>query len=147
MLTDAREWRAARARDRILHGYSAAQLDPRLRYRTLDFTAPSVSARGPFERTLDVFADRSLILASTPGHTAGHLSLIVRTESREILLAADAAYTMAAIRHGRRPWLTHDRGAFEHSLSQIQAYDRENPDALIIPGHDMRAWQELQPTY
>jgi N-acyl homoserine lactone hydrolase len=146
VLTDEREWRAAWARDHILHGYSTAQLDPRPSYRTVDFTTRAVSSRGPFERTLDVFGDRSLILASTPGHTAGHLSLVVRTENREILLAADAAYTMATIRHGQRPWLTHNRGAFEHSLSQIQAYDRENPDALIIPGHDMQAWQKLQLT-
>ena len=147
VLVDEREWRAAWARDHILRGYSTAQLDPRPRYRTLDFTAPSVSARGPFERTLDVFGDRSLTLASTPGHTAGHLSLIVRTAGREILLAADAAYTMPTIRHGQRPWLSHNRRAFEHSLSQIQAYDGEHPDALIIPGHDMQVWQELQPTY
>ena len=147
VLADEREWRAAWARDHLLHGYSTAQLDPRPRYRTLDFSAPSISTRGPFERTLDVFGDRSLTLASTPGHTAGHLSLIVRTESREILLAADAAYTMATIRHGQRPWLTHNRKAFEHSLSQIQAYDRENPDALIVPGHDMQTWQKLQAMY
>jgi glyoxylase-like metal-dependent hydrolase (beta-lactamase superfamily II) len=91
-----------------------------------------------------VFGDGSLSLASTPGHTAGHLSLIVRTGGREILLTADAAYTMATIRHGQRPWLTHDSVAFEHNLSQIQAYNRQNPDALIIPGHDMQAWQELR---
>ena len=147
VLADEREWKAAWARDHILHGYSTAQLDPRSRYRTLDFTAPSVSARGPFERTLDVFGDRSLTLVSTPGHTAGHLSPIVRTASREILLAADAAYTMATIRHGQRPWLTHNRKAFEHSLSQIQAYDHENPDALIIPGHDMLACKNCKPRY
>jgi N-acyl homoserine lactone hydrolase len=147
VLADEREWQAAWARDHVLHGYSTAQLDPRPRYRTLDFTVPAVSTRGPFERTLDLFGDRSLILASTPGHTAGHLSPIVRTASREILLAADAAYTMSTIRHDQRPWLTHNRKAFEHSLRQIQAYDRENPDALIVPGHDMQAWRGLQLSY
>lgn len=35
---------------------------------------------------------------------------------------------------------THDRETFEHSLRQIQRHDCENPDALIIPGHDMDAW-------
>jgi N-acyl homoserine lactone hydrolase len=147
VLLDMREWRAAWARDHILHGYSTAQLDPHPRYRTIDFAAPPTCAHGPFKRTLDVFGDGSLTLASTPGHTAGHLSLIVRTARREILLAADAAYTMATIRHEQRPWLTHNRDAFEHSLSQIQAYDHENPNALIIPGHDMQAWRELQPAY
>jgi N-acyl homoserine lactone hydrolase len=140
VLVDEREWEAAWARGGVLNGYSRAQLDPGLSYCTIDFTAASVVPRAPFERTVDVFGDGALTLCATPGHTAGHLSLIARLEGGEVLLSADAAYTMATIRDGERPWLTHDRKAFEHSLRQIQAYDRENPDALIIPGHDMKAW-------
>jgi N-acyl homoserine lactone hydrolase len=140
VLVDEREWKAAWARGALLNGYSRAQLDPGPSYRTIDFTAASVVSRGPFERTVDVFGDGALTLCATPGHTAGHLSLIARLKGGEALLSADAAYTMATIRNGERPWLTHDRTAFEHSLHQIQTYDRENPDALIIPGHDMEAW-------
>jgi N-acyl homoserine lactone hydrolase len=140
VLVDGREWAAAWARNSLLSGYTRAQLDSRPRYRTIDFTASSVVATGPFERTVDVFGDGALTLASTPGHTAGHLSLIVRMDGGEALLAADAAYTMATIRDGERPWLTYDRDAFEHSLAQIGAYDRENPDAIVIPGHDMAAF-------
>lgn len=139
VLVDDREWRAAWARGSSLSGYSTAQLDPRPRYRTIDFSAPSVNVRGPFERAADVFGDGALTLASTPGHTAGHLSLIARLNGCEALLTADAAYTLATIRAGERPWLTHDYQAFEHSLRQIQAYDRENPEAIVIPGHDLEA--------
>lgn len=140
VLVDEREWAAAWARDALLNGYSKAQLDPRPRYRTIDFTAPLSIASGPFERTIDVFGDGTLTLASTPGHTAGHLSLIARLDGHEALLAADAAYTIGTIRGEERPWLIHDRKAFERSLRQIQAYDRENSDAIVIPGHDMAAW-------
>jgi N-acyl homoserine lactone hydrolase len=142
VLVDEREWQAAWARGGVLNGYSTAQLNPGLTYRTIDFAAPSVASRGPFERTVDVFGDGSLTLCSTPGHTAGHMSLIVRLQEGEALLSADAAYTLATIREGERPFLTHDRGAFERSLSQIRRYDGENPDALIIPGHDMEAWED-----
>jgi N-acyl homoserine lactone hydrolase len=140
VLVDDREWRGAWARGSSLSGYCTAQLDPRLSYRTIDFSAPSVRSTHPFERTVDVFADGALTLASTPGHTAGHLSLLARLNDSDALLAADAAYTLATIRAGERPWLTHNRRAFEHSLGQIRAYDRENPDALVIPGHDLAAW-------
>jgi glyoxylase-like metal-dependent hydrolase (beta-lactamase superfamily II) len=140
VLVDEREWRAAWARGGLLNGYSTAQLDPSPTYCTIDFTGPSVRSRGPFERTIDVFGDGALTLCSTPGHTAGHMSLIARLPEGEALLSADAAYTMPTIRDGERPFLTYDRETFEHSLRQIQAYDRENPDALIIPGHDMDAW-------
>jgi N-acyl homoserine lactone hydrolase len=140
VLVDRREWAAAWARDSFLNGYSRAQLDSRPRYRTVDFAASSVLTSGPFARTVDVFGDGALTLVSTPGHTAGHLSLLARLEGREALLVADAAYTMATIRDGERPWLMHDRKAFERSLSQIQAYDRDNPESIVIPGHDMAAW-------
>jgi glyoxylase-like metal-dependent hydrolase (beta-lactamase superfamily II) len=140
VLVDEREWKVAWWRGALLNGYSRAQLDSRPSYRTIDFTAASVGPRGPFERTVDVFGDGALTLCATPGHTAGHLSLIARLDAGEALLSADAAYTMATIRDGERPWLTHDRDAYEHSLRQIQTYDRENPEALIIPGHDMEAW-------
>lgn len=140
VLVDVREWRAAWARGGLLNGYSTAQLDPRPSYRTIDFTAGPVLSRGPFERTVDVFGDGSLTLCSTPGHTAGHMSLVVRVAQGEALLCADAAYTLATIRDGERPFLAHDRKEFEHSLRQIQAYDRENPGAPIFPGHDMDGW-------
>jgi hypothetical protein len=31
-----------------------------------------------------------------------------------------------------------------HALAQ---WDREHPDALVIPGHDMPAWEALQERY
>ncbi len=147
VLVSKREWDAAWARGSSMSGYSTAQLDPRPRYRTIDFAASSATSRGPFERTVDVFGDGSLTLAWTPGHTAGHLSLIVRLDGREALLTGDAAYTMGTLREGQRPWRMHDARAFEHSIRQLQAYDRENPDALIVPGHDMARWAQLEEIY
>lgn len=129
-----------------LHGYSGAQIDPRPSYRTIDFP-PAGAGGGPFERTVDVFGDGSLRLAFTPGHSLGHLSVIVRLAGREALLTGDAAYTMGTIRSGERPWRSEDGAAFERSLDAIAAYDRANPDALIIPGHDMAAWEQLAELY
>jgi glyoxylase-like metal-dependent hydrolase (beta-lactamase superfamily II) len=61
-----------------MHGYSIAQLDPGPSYRTLDFSARGAQPHGSFAHAVDVFADGSLTLVATPGHTVGHLSLIVR---------------------------------------------------------------------
>lgn len=33
------------------------------------------------------------------------------------------------------------------SLQALQAYDREYPDALIVPGHDMAHWETLAERY
>lgn len=141
------EWRSARGRGGPLRGYSVAQLDSRPSYRTLDFSSPSAQVRGAFAQTLDVFGDGSVTLASTPGHSRGHLSVILRLGSREALIAGDAIYTMATLRDGERPWRSEDAKAFERSLSALQAYDREQPEALIIPGHDMEHWRSLEERY
>jgi N-acyl homoserine lactone hydrolase len=141
------EWRAARRRGSQLRGYCEAQLDAHQSYRTVDFDAPGASPRGSFARTLDLFGDGSIVLAFTPGHSNGHMSVILRLSSREALIAGDAIYTIATLREGARPWRSEDSHAFERSIEAIEGYDRANPDALIIPGHDMECWRQLETRY
>jgi glyoxylase-like metal-dependent hydrolase (beta-lactamase superfamily II) len=147
VLVSEPEWRAARGRGAPLRGYSPPQLDPRPRYRTLDFAGPHARPRGPFAQTLDLLGDGSVVLASTPGHSRGHLSVILRLRSREALIAGDAIYTLATLRDGERPWRSEDPAAFERSLRALQEYDREHPDALIVPGHDIAHWRTLEERY
>jgi N-acyl homoserine lactone hydrolase len=145
VLVSREEWQAAHGPRPGLHGYVRAQLDPRPRYRTLDMSAaPPV---GPFAHALDLFGDGSLVLAFTPGHTLGHVSLIARLRERYALIAGDAAYTLATLRAGARPWKSEDATAFEQSVSALAAWDSEHPDAVVIPGHDMPAWEALQDRY
>jgi N-acyl homoserine lactone hydrolase len=147
VLVSQAEWRATRARGPALHGYSTAQLDPGLEYRTLDLHAPPAQPHGPFARTLDLFGDGSLTLLDTPGHSAGHLAVLLRLREREALIAGDAIYTIATLRDGRRPWRVESSTDFEDSLRALQAYDREHPDALIVPGHDIGHWESLAAHY
>lgn len=147
VLVSEPEWRAARARGAFLRGYSAAQLDPRPSYCTVSFDEPAASPSESFARTLDLFGDGSLTLAFTPGHSPGHLSVILRLSERQALIAGDAIYTIATLRDGERPWRSEDAHAFEHSLAELQAYDHRHPDALIIPGHDMQHWKTLEQSY
>jgi len=147
VLVSEPEWRAARRRGSSLRGYSAVQFDPRQTYRTVDFSGPPTVPRGSFAQTLDLLGDGSLILAFTPGHSDGHMSVILHLGSREALIAGDAIYTIATLREGERPWRVEDTVAFEHSLAAIQGYDREHPDALIVPGHDMEHWRTLESRY
>jgi len=54
---------------------------------------------------------------------------------------------MATLREGQRAYRAVDREAYEESIRLLAAYDRANPEALIVPGHDMAAWAALQPAY
>jgi glyoxylase-like metal-dependent hydrolase (beta-lactamase superfamily II) len=145
VLVSKPEWDAAHSRYPFMHGYVPAQLDPGPSYRTLEFTTPR--GGNPLEHTLDLFGDGSLTLVFTPGHSLGHISLIARLGDREALLTGDAAYTVATLREGARPWRMEDASAFEHSVQALAAWDRAHPDALVIPGHDMPAWETLSERY
>jgi glyoxylase-like metal-dependent hydrolase (beta-lactamase superfamily II) len=133
------EWKAATARDSAFAGYHRDHLDPRLEYRLLRFPDQ--------EKELDLFGDGSIRLLSTPGHTPGHVSVVTRLRDRDALIAGDAIYTLATLRDGKRPYRTIDRKAFERSIERLAAFDRAHPGALVIPGHDMEAWEALEPSY
>jgi glyoxylase-like metal-dependent hydrolase (beta-lactamase superfamily II) len=147
VLVSDTEWHAAHARGSAFAGYHSAHFVPSLSYRLVHHPAAPDAATGRFAQAVDVFGDGSLRLVSTPGHTTGHQSLLVRLRDREALLTGDAIYTLPTLREGKRPFRTANRQAYEKSVQALAAYDRAHPDALIVPGHDMDAWSALQESY
>jgi N-acyl homoserine lactone hydrolase len=142
----AAEWQAAH-RQGPLHGYVRGQYDQPFEYRTLDFEAADVDSYSTFGRSFDLFGDGSVRLVYTPGHTLGHLSVVLRLRGREALVAGDAIYTMRTLTHAHLPYRMADRHLFSRSLREIQLYAREAPEAVVIPGHDMKHWRTLEPVY
>jgi glyoxylase-like metal-dependent hydrolase (beta-lactamase superfamily II) len=68
------------------------------RWRLLDDTASAGEPHDGLSRTWDLFGDGSVLLAWTPGHTPGHLSVVLRLRGgRPALLTADAAYARRTI--------------------------------------------------
>jgi N-acyl homoserine lactone hydrolase len=142
----ATEWSAAH-RQGPLRGYVRSQYDHPFDYRTLDFDAADADSYATFGRSFDLFGDGSVRLVYTPGHTLGHLSVVLRLKGREALVAGDAIYTMRTLTEGRLPYRMADEHLFARSLREIQLYAREAPDALVIPGHDMEHWGRLESLY
>ena len=140
------EWEAATG-DGPLHGYVRRQFDHAFEYRLLDFDLPPVASFAGFARAFDLFGDGSVRCVYTPGHTLGHMSVVLRTRKREVLVASDAIYMRRSLDESHLPYRTEDEHLFRRSLREIQQYRKETPDALIIPGHDWAAWQELEPSY
>ena len=115
--------------------------------REVRYSGPQVSSYSTFGRSFDLFGDGSVRLVYTPGHSLGHQSLILRLPDREALLTADASYFLHTLDDERRGFTMADEHQWRRSLREIQLYRRENPNALIIPGHDPEAWATLQPSY
>ena len=140
------EWAAA-TRQGQLHGYVRRQFDHAFDYRLLDFEGPDVESFASFGRSCDLFGDGSVRCVYTPGHTLGHQSVVLRLRRREALVAADAVYLRRTLDEMRLSHRTADDHLSERSLREIRRYARDTPDALIIPGHDWDAWQELDAVY
>jgi glyoxylase-like metal-dependent hydrolase (beta-lactamase superfamily II) len=141
-----REWEAA-STGGIKEGYIQRQFDHAFDYRLLDFDGQDVSSFASFGRSLDLFGDGSLHLLFTPGHTLGHMSVAARLRDGEILIVADAAYTMRTIEQGEMPFGAHDEHDFRRSLKAVEQYIQQTPGAVVVPGHDMDVWRTLKPVY
>lgn len=83
-------------------------------------------------------------LLSTPGHSPGHLSLLVRLpETGAVLLAGDAISREAELESGV------NGGAWDQELARASAERildlARIEDAVLVLGHDPRGWVALRP--
>ena len=145
-VVSAAEWAAATSQGQ-LHGYARRQFDHGFEYRLLDFEGADAESFAGFARSFDLFGDGSVRTVYTPGHTLGHMSVVLRTARSEVLVAADAIYLRRTLDDTHLPYRTEDEHLFRRSLREIRQYVTETPDALIIPGHDWEAWQQLEAVY
>jgi len=142
------EWEAAATVSRpFLHGYRHAHYDYAFDYRTVDYSSAAVSSYATFGRTIDLFGDGSVRLAFTPGHSAGHQSVICRLRDRDLVIAGDSIYTLAQLDDAPPPPRPYDPHTWRRSLQELKLFVRQYPQAVVIPGHDPDAWPELKRRY
>ena len=92
------EWDEATEGSRPLqNGYRRLHYDFAFDYRTVDFDRGGIDSYATFGRCFDLFGDGSVRLAFTPGHSAGHISVIARLKDRDFVIGGDAAYTAAQL--------------------------------------------------
>jgi glyoxylase-like metal-dependent hydrolase (beta-lactamase superfamily II) len=137
------EWEAATEPRGELRGYRRQQFDHAFDYRTLDFEGADTDSFASFGRSFDLLGDGSIRVVFTPGHTRGHISVVLQLRGGELLMAGDAAFTRETLRTGHLPYALEDAHRFKRSLKEIQQYMELTPDAPVIVGHDIEAWREL----
>jgi N-acyl homoserine lactone hydrolase len=143
-----REWDAATEARNWRHGYHTRQFDHGFDYRTLDFEEADSDSYATFGRSFDLLGDGSIRAVYTPGHTHGHMSVVLRLAGgREALVAGDAIYTRDQLETEHLPYRIEDEHFYKRSLKEIQLYTQTKPDALVIPGHDMAEWSKLRSEY
>lgn len=141
------EWAAFSGPRSTFKGYVQKQGAHAVDYREVVYDTRLASSYSTFGHSFDLFGDGSIRLVYTPGHSAGHQSLVVRLKDREALLAGDAIYSLETLEHERRGLFLDDEHNWRRSLREVQLYRRENPDAVIIPSHDAGVWESIPETY
>ena len=142
------EWQFATTENRPLtHGYRPAHYDYAFDYRTLSYSGERIASYSTFGRTFDLFGDGSVRLAYTPGHSAGHQSLICRLADRDLVIAGDAIYTIGQLADAPEPPRPLDRHRWRRSMRELQHFARTYPQAVILPGHDPEHWKTVATRY
>ncbi len=146
-IVDADEWRAARSGG-FTKGYAPKLFGHPFDWREIDFDDPRVDSFATFGRSVDLFGDGAIRLLSTPGHSKGHMSVLLRLESsRELLLTADAAYARRTIDEELVPVFVDDVHRYRRSLREIRRYLEQTPSAEVICGHDAEGWADVRERY
>jgi N-acyl homoserine lactone hydrolase len=143
----AGEWHAFHAHRLALNGYVRHHVEHAVEYKEVPYDSAAIDSYSTFGRAYDLFGDGSVRLVATPGHTHGHQSVILRLKDREALVTGDAIYYLRTLEDERRGWAMADEHRWRRSIGEIRLYRRENPDAMIIPGHDPDEWAKLLPRY
>jgi N-acyl homoserine lactone hydrolase len=138
-----REWEAAHKPRAAGKGYIAHHLPPESRVELVDIDRDGESY-GPFSRTIDLLGDGTMRLISTPGHTIGHMSVLLRVVGGEVLVVGDAAYTLRNIDEQVLPLITTSDELSAKSLRELKEFKTENPAVPLVPTHDPAAWKQLR---
>jgi N-acyl homoserine lactone hydrolase len=149
IVLSAAEWQdAAHGSKPSLNGYRRAHFDLAFEYRAVDFDGEAVSSYASFGRTFDLFGDGSVRLAFTPGHSAGHCSVICRLGGADFVIGGDAVY-MAGQLEGTEPLAPRpfDAHNLRRSVQELRLFHAQFPDATITPGHDPEFYSRVAPRF
>lgn len=91
-------------------------------------------------KAADLFGDGSIWLLATPGHTPGHMSVLLNASSGPILMTFDAAHLEATYRFNAPGGLGADLDVASASISKLTALADSMPGVALVFGHEPTQW-------
>ena len=92
-------------------------------------------AVGPFPASLPLTAAGDVTLVPAPGHSPGHLAVLVEDGKQTVFLAGDSSYTEDAMLRGAVDGVGPDEDAERLTHQRIRAYAAATP-TVYLPAHD-----------
>ena len=103
------------------------------------FHAESPPELFDYESSYDLLGDGSVVLLSTPGHTPGHQSMLLRFPSGvKYVLSGDAVYSCGELEAGKPPGIAWDAELAGQSARRLQAMAKDGTHVLVC--HDAATW-------
>lgn len=90
---------------------------------------------GPFAQSYQVTRAGDVHFVPTPGHTAGHLSVVVTAPEVTYFLAGDVSYRQDLMLARQIDGVTNDRKVARQTLESVYAFCHSTP-TIYLPSHD-----------
>jgi glyoxylase-like metal-dependent hydrolase (beta-lactamase superfamily II) len=126
------EYQAATSATALLNGYLTYTFPDWLKPRLVD-DAPTPF--GAFPNSLPLTRAGDVVIVPTPGHTAGHQSVVVQDGDTAVMLAGDVSYTQAALLAEQLDGVSPDAGAARATLARVHRHIQDHP-TVYLPSHD-----------
>jgi N-acyl homoserine lactone hydrolase len=97
---------------------------------------------GPFDYSFPLTRDGRVIAVPTPGHTAGHMSVIVIDDDRHYFIAGDVSYNERGMVEQQLVGPSRKIALHRDTLQRVNAYTGLFP-TVYLPSHDPESAQRL----
>lgn len=102
-------------------------------------------AVGAFASSTALTADGRVIAVPTPGHTPGHLAVLIVQPDHHVLLIGDAAYDVAQLQDLHVDGVSPKASVAKDTMKRILAHAAGHP-TVVLPSHDPEAAGRLAST-
>ena len=96
-----------------------------------------------FERAAFLTGARDILFVHTPGHTYGHTSVLIHTDTGPIFFAADICYSAAQLEQRRFTGANASHRLARDTYTRVRAFAQKHP-TVFLPSHDPGAGGRLQ---
>jgi N-acyl homoserine lactone hydrolase len=122
-----------------LRGYLPDRWPPGFAPRLLDLPSEPF---GPFPASMSLTDAGDVRIVATPGHTNGHVSVVVAEEEGFVFLAGDTSYTEALMLAGAVDGVAPNPGRARETLDRIRRFTEEER-VVYLPAHDPLSGERL----
>ncbi len=140
ILVSGEEYRAAKSFGGRLVGYLPQHWPSWFTPTPIQFEK---EALGRFKHTYSVTIAGDVIVIPTPGHTPGHISVLVKHEDRYYLLAGDTTYSEQALIKRKVDGISLNARVARRTIDDIIDFAKNNP-LVYLPTHDPQSSSRLK---